>query len=348
MASSATPQHNAAIIAAPTSDVTPSLRADAVPLPHARHRWLKLAIKIAISAAIMAWILNHVPLIDIVVALGDVSWPYLVAAFFLQFLGAYITVRRWHLLLRTQSAEIPLRFLYGSWLVGCFFKQLLPSVIGADAVRVYDSHRAGASKSTALVAVGVDRMVGLLALLIVAVIALSFSNDLTASIPGLTAWILISTLGMTILTWLIFSRSVQMAAICRTVGQFAPKTFAARAERFFHAVAAYNNQHGTLVLALIWSLLLQLTVVTFYYLIALAMGFTITFMAFMLIVPIAIVVMMVPVTINGIGVREAMHVLLLGTFGVTAPEAIAFAWLEFGALLAFGLIGGVIYALRRS
>ncbi len=64
--------------------------------------------------------------------------------------------------------------------------------------------------------------------------------------------------------------------------------------------------------------------------------------------PIAIFVMMLPVTINGIGLREAVFVTLLGYWSVSKPVAIAFAWLEFAGFLAFGLIGGVVYALRRG
>jgi len=70
--------------------------------------------------------------------------------------------------------------------------------------------------------------------------------------------------------------------------------------------------------------------------------------AFLLIVPLATFVMMIPVTINGIGLRENVLALFLAVYGVGNSEAVAFAWLLYLGGLIQGVLGGVVYVMRRS
>lgn len=69
---------------------------------------------------------------------------------------------------------------------------------------------------------------------------------------------------------------------------------------------------------------------------------------FFLIVPLAVFLMMIPVSINGIGVRENLFVFFLGAFGVAEATGLAFAWLEYGTLLLQALAGGLVYAAGRE
>ena len=63
--------------------------------------------------------------------------------------------------------------------------------------------------------------------------------------------------------------------------------------------------------------------------------------------PLATVLLLFPVSINGIGAREAVFVFFLARYGIPTPEAIAFSWIAYGLVLVFGLAGGIVYALRR-
>jgi hypothetical protein len=65
-----------------------------------------------------------------------------------------------------------------------------------------------------------------------------------------------------------------------------------------------------------------------------------------MIVPVALIVLLVPFSINGIGIREGIFVYLLTELGVQTRDAIALSWISFGLMLTQGLIGGIIFALR--
>ena len=83
-------------------------------------------------------------------------------------------------------------------------------------------------------------------------------------------------------------------------------------------------------------------------LIAWALGIGIRFYVMFLIVPLALFFMMLPVSINGIGLRESVFVFLFGLFAVSSEQAIAFCWVSFAMILVQGVIGGTVFALRRS
>jgi hypothetical protein len=68
----------------------------------------------------------------------------------------------------------------------------------------------------------------------------------------------------------------------------------------------------------------------------------------MLIIPIASVVLLMPVTINGIGLREGVFALLFASFAIDGAVSVAFAWTSFGLFTIFGLLGGAVYATHRE
>jgi hypothetical protein len=95
------------------------------------------------------------------------------------------------------------------------------------------------------------------------------------------------------------------------------------------------------------SLVLQGNVVLAYVLLAQSLELPVAALSFCWIVPLTLFVTMVPISINGIGLRENAMVLFLGMYGVTGTDAVAYAWLLYVDSLVGGVVGGVVYALRR-
>jgi uncharacterized membrane protein YbhN (UPF0104 family) len=111
--------------------------------------------------------------------------------------------------------------------------------------------------------------------------------------------------------------------------------------------AAYNGKPAVLMGALALSVLLQLNVILHYYLLALALQISVPLDAMFIIIPVSIVVMMIPVSINAIGVREAIFVIMFGLYGVSNSDSLAFAWMSFILITLLGVVGGVVFMLRR-
>lgn len=311
-----------------------------------RHAIL-VSLKLTVSAGLIFWLFRDAELDDVFVALTRADVPLLLVAFTLFFFGYLLVALRWQLLLKAQNIHPHLGFLIQSFMVALFFNNFLPSTVGGDAVRIYDSWRVGGSKSRALVVVFVDRLLGVLVLLTFAAAALLLSPRLARTVPVHGLWIGLPLAGMLAFVWMVFAlpagvlRSLRVGTLVQWVARWRP------ARKLGEAFLAFHGKPRVLAKGLLLSLVLQANVILHYYLISLALGLTIPLSAFFLIIPVAIVVMMLPVSINGIGLRESTYVVLFALFGVTNAQAIAFAWISYGFVLVQGLLGGLVYVLRK-
>lgn len=274
----------------------------------------------AVSAALIVWILRKAPLGEVLGALRSADLRFVLLALALNPLGYWASVSRWRLLIRSQGGDAPFGFLVRSFLVGVFFNNLLPSTIGGDTIRAYDTSRSGVGRGTAVAIVIVDRFIGLLALVLFAGVALFFSGRLTDRIPALYGWVAGGAAILGLIAALLFLTS---KAPFKVHGKVLAKAFG-------------------------YSLVLQTLVVLNGWLLAKALHVPIALPYFFLIVPLAVFVMLIPVSINAIGVRESVWAFFFAAFGVASATAVALAWLDYGLVLLQALVGGVIHAGSRK
>ncbi|RMF65328.1 MAG: UPF0104 family protein [Bacteroidetes bacterium] len=304
---------------------------------------LLLVLKVLVSLALIAWILAGTHVAEIFQAMGTAHVGLLLIAFSSHALGFTISAYRWRTLLRARGSDASIRFLIESYIVGMFFNNFLPSTVGGDVYRAYDSWRVGQSRSGAVAVVVVDRFLGLLALMLFATVALLSSNALTQTIPALSLWVGAGTVALAGLVGVIFMAPAGLSAwVARLQLPLMNKI-----RGLIEAFLSFRGNQRVLLKALGLSVLLQANVVVHYYLIARALSLPVPLSAFFLIIPLATVVLMLPIAINGIGVREGVYAFFFASFGVAQPEAIAFAWIAYGMVLVQGILGGVLYAFRR-
>ena len=309
--------------------------------PSQRRRRLGLLLRLGVSAGLIAWILTRTPFGEVAAAFRSADLRFILLAALLNPLGYLASVSRWRLLIRAQGGEASRSFLTRSFLVGVFFNNLLPSTIGGDAVRALDTARSGVDRARAVAVVFVDRFVGLLALMLFAIVGLLLSGRLADRVPALYAWVLGGALAMIFAAGLLFLPALPSRRAADFLGRGGLLGKAAGALR------AFQGQGRVLAEAFAWSLLLQTLVVLNGYLLARALRVPIALPYFFLLVPLALFVMMLPVSINAIGVREGVWAFFFAAFGVAAAKGVAVAWLDYGLVLIQALIGGIVYALGR-
>lgn len=307
-----------------------------------RKRLLFTALKWLISLFLIAWILRSTEAGAIGAALFAAVplWVTLAAA--LHITGFLIAAYRWQLLLHTQGAHASIPFLMESYIVSIFFSNFLPSTIGGDAVRAYDTWRIGGSKGEAVAVIFVDRFLGLFALMLFALAALPFTAPLTAALPLLNLWVLLGVVGMGVVSWMIFMPSRFFALLTKLSLPFPHKV-----KQLIAAFLPFQGRRDVLLKQLWLSLLLQANVVIHYYFIAQALQLYVPLYSFFFIIPLATLLMMLPISINAIGIRESAFGFFLAAYGVSTADAVAFAWIAYGLILVQGVLGGLIYALRR-
>lgn len=313
-----------------------------------RKKALQTGLKFAISIALMVWILQGVDLTETLAIIGSANVLILLFAFLFKLLGYYISAVRWRILLRAQGADATIPFLISSYWVGFFFNNILPSSIGGDVVRVYDSWRAGANRATALTIIFVDRFLGILALLMIVLAMLLIPNQLTANIPLTGLGVFLGLVGTLALCWLIF---VTPRTLSDWVSRYQWKPLQkinATLSKIATAFEVFQQKKGSLINGLWLSLALQINVVIYHYIVAVALQLDVPFYSYFITIPIITLITTLPISINGIGVRENLFIFFFAMFGLPKTESLAYSLLLYGILLIQGLIGGLVYAFRKE
>lgn len=306
---------------------------------------LKTIIKVIISIGLIVFLLRGADFSRIGQILSQASWGYLLAGLLLCFLGYFITATRWRQLMTTLGHKPKILYLVRSFTVSMFFNNFLPSTIGGDVSRMYDTWKISGDKAKSIAVIFLDRFFGVYALFIYA--ALGFwAYQEKIHISGLKWLIALGVVGATTFLVMLISGQFFTKKIMKLLG-FLPEKIFLFLERLLSALHECVASRAVIIKALLLSFVLQINVVIYYYLITKGLHIDVPLVGLFMIIPVALIVMMIPISVNGIGLREAVFVVLLGIFGVTKEQALAFSFVVFILILIQGVIGGIVYMTRR-
>ena len=240
---------------------------------------------------------------------------------------------RWRCLAAPLGFEVPLSRMASLYFVGMFFNLVLPTSVGGDAMRVWLLTRQAPAYrwrwASALLSVFADRFSGLAVL-----VAMAGLGALATPLPAAMAWAVAGVVaclaaGLACLPALPLLERLPLA------GKPAAKVR--------QMLRAYALQPGTQAAALLLSVVVQMANVAMVWLMAVALGLQVPFAYLMVAVPLLCLLMLLPVSVGGHGVREAGLALLLAPAGVPAAAAVSLslAWTAGYALVASA--GGLIY-----
>jgi uncharacterized protein (TIRG00374 family) len=303
-----------------------------------------LTAKSAVSVLLFVWLFRRLQWSVIGPALrhADPRWVAGAAAMLLasHLLASY----QWERLLRAVGIELPFWKVASYYHVGLFFNNFVPANVAGDFARTLDAARSGSTRATALSTVILDRLLGTLALGLVAVVTTVPAIDrfhLAAAYAGVVAFFVIS---------LIMFRAVLEPRVLTVVERVLVKVGLSRLlpslDDLAGRLAAYRGQRTLLFALSGLAVVVQLMRISVHVLIAHALGLHIGLAYFCLFVPLLAVIVSLPISLNGIGVREGAGMLLFGLIGVARADAFA---LQFGTyLVAVGvsLIGGLVFLAR--
>jgi hypothetical protein len=217
--------------------------------------------------------------------------------------------------------------------------------VGGDASRAYDVATYSKEAASSVTSVLMDRLIGVFALSLLSVISLLVGYQMGEDVSFYIFPVVIVFSICTASLVLIFNASF-VARVNGILRRFHLVKMAKQIDLASLSLRQLSQQKVVLLLAFLISVALQINVVLFYYLISVSLHIDVSLLYYFMIVTIALVVLLVPFSINGIGVREGIFVYLLSELGVASQDAIALSWISFGLILPQGLTGGIILALR--
>lgn len=307
--------------------------------------WL---LKPLVAVGLYAIILYKIDVGALAARLLTTRLEYFAAAVALYILGQFGSSYRWYLLLRPVGLIVPYRRLVGFYFIGMFFNIFLPTIVGGDAVKAVLLARETREPIRATTAVFMERDSGLFALLTVAMVAAWSAPPVELfgfGLPVLTLVLFGLFVGVNLL---IFTAPAYRMAD-RLVAITPLARLRPRASSLHEAILPYTRNWRSVAGAIGISFVFQCIVIVVVFLNARALGQSFPMSAIAVFVPLISLAGMIPVSINGLGVRDALYLVLFGRLGATSDVALSLALLYFGVTVFASLPGGFIYAtLKRS
>jgi hypothetical protein len=306
-------------------------------------------VKIAVSVGLLYLLLSRVDLARLWQTARNASIGWLAAALAVYLVMILLSAWRWGLLLGAQQIRLSFRRLTDSFLVATFFNNFLPSNIGGDVVRVTDTARAAGSKTLAATVVLVDRGIGLLGLVFVA--ALGATGAARASqafgpVGPSVLWLALAT-GTASVGFAILSPAgvARLLAPLRAIHQ---EWVGERIGRLTAALTRFREAPYALAGCFIGAILVQAVLVGFYAAIARGLAVDVPMAHLAIVVPLSFIVQMLPVSVNGLGVREATFGFYFTQLGLSLEAALALSFIGAALIMLFSTTGAVVYLVRGA
>ena len=293
-------------------------------------------LKVAISVGGLAYIFWKVPFAEVCGHWTAQALPWILLILFCTVFSMAIQANRWRGLLLDEGKKIKFRTFYAYIALGYFFNNLLPTGFGGDAVKSLAFGKKFNQTSQSVSAVFLSRIQGLLAMFLCFFIALPFAmtkiNVPTAYTLVMCAVLLIC---IVIILCCLFSDKIPFPEFITNKISFIPK--------FQYSLSIYRKTKTQLLLSSLDSLWLQLLSLFTSFAYFKAVGVDINIGILVVFTSITIVVAMLPVSLNGIGVREGVQIALFsGILGIPADLVLAAGLLGYIPLLFQALQGAVV------
>lgn len=269
---------------------------------------------------------------------------YLVSVVFVcMVLCVTISTYKWQLLLRIHGAEFEFGWLHRLYFTSMFFNNFLPTSIGGDGYRVYRTLRNQRSKTSAFIAVFMERLSGIASLLLIGFFGGLIGYNIEADPLSRTA-VFVGLTGMAVgipLTLLVFRpRFVSWLLSLRKVPDVV--------RTLIDHLGDYRREAGKTGGVILVSFGFHFFTILWLMLLIHATGGSLEYYQCAVLAAAMSVVAVIPLSINGIGLVDGAFIYLAGLYGLQYETALTTALLQRGLMLSISLVGGLLYVLDKQ
>ena len=255
----------------------------------------------------------------------------------MQLISTYLAAYRWFKISQLLVFKEKLSFYVQSYFKGTFFNQVLPSSIGGDAVRIIDLTRKKYEKKEAFYGVFVDRVVGLVGLLVLNLLATliffgTFDNDFSLLI------IIITVSGISGFALLFQLHRLTFLADIKFLNLFV---------RLAKRLNSLYASRMLLIKHISISVVVHLFSVLTMYGLSLALGLDLSFQTLLIAVPPVFLLTIVPISLAGWGVREGAMIGIFMLIGADQTKVLAMSIL-YGLLLILSAVPGAYFWIKSK
>jgi uncharacterized protein (TIRG00374 family) len=287
-----------------------------------------LLVRITASAALLALIVNFVDFGKTLESLGAIKLSYLVIPVILSLLQTALSSYKWKIILSIEGVLIWFLYLFKTYLIGNFVTLFFPSSFGGDVYRIAAVKRKTSDFSLSASSVIFDRATGLYAMLLVAA-----SGSFALLDTKISVALLVIVLVAPFLALLFTHRKLELF-------------FKKRKSRLIKGVGRIISSQRKFILSpnifaiIFLAIFFQSMAVVINYVYCKALSVEITFFQLWAIIPLIYLTDVIPLSINGIGIRDSAYVFFFTLLGYPAEQALAVSITLISMRYFLGLIGG--------
>lgn len=282
-------------------------------------KYIKRILKLLVSAAFLFWVIFKVDWSSVLHDFQEIKWPFLAAYILTILAGMVICAYKWKTLANYKKINLSLGDFFKYYLTGTFINNFMPSFVGGDTFKAYETGKAQGKYIEAASAVVMDRITGLFGATILAIIF---------TLLNLTRVISDKTL---LIANLLVATSFMIDVVIMKVRDFSfwsrfKKYFPDKVVAFIIDLGTYNNDQRVFRRAVLLSFAFYFVGVALAnYILFTALGIKIDIRDYLSVIFLISIISSIPVSINNIGIKEWAYIAFFGAFGVSASAAVTAA-----------------------
>ncbi|MBL8026125.1 MAG: flippase-like domain-containing protein [Fibrobacteres bacterium] len=305
---------------------------------------LQNILKIAVSISLIGWMLYKADTKAMLSVVANAD-PLFCAAVLLSFIIINITqVIRWYALLKGKVEGVGFKSLLKFHMISIFFQSFLPSSFSVDVVKGFLLSKL-TDKSKAYGSVAFARFIGMIVLFMFMAVILILQPDLVMG-QLYSRELIVALFAVCGLSLVIFSKKVSRFIFSR-FPKFSASSIFKKSKQFREDIYAYRKEPMIVIKTVIYSTIIHLCTIGTAYFSYQAINVDVPFSVLLVVSPIVYAALLLPISINGIGAREGLFLLLLAPWGINIENILASSLICYVSVYALCLLGGVVYFLSN-
>ncbi len=305
-----------------------------------------IVLKTIISISLLTFLLLNIEWDKVLENLRSANIFLLLIASLLNLTERFELTFKWNLLIRARNIIVKFGRLFLINAIGSFLGIFLPSSLGTDVVRGYYLVKDNSEKTVSISSVFVDRVLGMFSLLTFGVVSVFFAGDLIDKF-NIKSYVIVLFF-VVVIAFYFFQKKEAVSFFQSLLKRIKHKKIVDNIISLHNSILEYKKHPKTLIFAFIITLLVQVTRVLTYYFIALAFNIHFPIVYFFLFVPLIMLVMMIPISIGGLGVKEGTFVAFFTLIGMSVNDAVIISFMNsFLDILNTLILGGGGYLFYK-
>lgn len=297
-----------------------------------------------VGIALLLYVINKIGFLEILNSFSEANWTFVVFALLIYIPMILLQTAKWDFILKKQKFRFNFNYLLKLQFISSFYEMITPARIGSFIKIMYLQDKIK-NLGKAASSVVIDRFIDFLSVAFLAFMGsiLLISNSINTLYMSVIVFITF-LLGFIVLTNKRISKIFWNIAYKLLI----PKRLKKKALKSFNDFYKVLPNIGNIIILFLLTFVFWLIVYTQAYIFALAFNVKIPYIQFILIFPISVIISLIPITVSGLGMREASLLAILSKFGMPSNGIVTFSLVWSGTAIIIYSIPFLYLLIRKK